>query len=545
VTQVFQAIARALSDEGVDTVFCVMGDGNLDLLAELADRCDVRLVHARHEQGAVAMADGYARRSGRLGVASVTHGPGLTQTGTSLKVAAARGSQLLLLAGDTPTGNAQHIQSFEQAPFATAVGATPVPLRTPASWAADLREALRRAASGPVVFNMPTDHQLAPAAGPEPDPERGTVHAAPVASGLDELLAELQRAQRPIVLAGRGAIEAEAELAALAERLGALVVTTLGARGLLNAEPAHVGLVGGLGHEAAMEAVGRADCVLAVGASLNSWSTKSGALLAGKRVLRIDRDREALRGPVAADLALAGDAAATLAALLERLPPRPPAPAPSGGTPAREPDPWRDEPDAVDPRRALAAIEAALPSERTIVLDGGHFFTFGCAALTAPSPQRFIVSCDFATVGQGLAMAIGASAAAPGRRTTLIAGDGGFLMSVAELDTAVRCGLPLDVVVLNDGAYGQEVHSLAAKGLSTAHAEFAVPDLGALARGFGAEGHRLRTAAELERLEELLTAPGGPRVIDVRINPDVVSPAAEEIFRAVREGVGATATTTS
>jgi acetolactate synthase-1/2/3 large subunit len=539
MSRVYQALAAALADEGVDTVFCVMGDGNLDLLVELADGHGVRLVHARHEQGAVAMADGFARRTGRLGVAAVTHGPGLTQTATSLKVAATRRSSVLLLAGDTPTGDPRHIQSFEQAPFVHAVGPALVPLRGSASWGADLDEALARTTDGPVVFNLPTDHQLATAGGAGRSPVRGQVRAAPSASGVEELATALLEAERPVLMAGRGALGAETEVGALADRLSIAVVTTLGARGLLEKHPAHLGFIGGLGHAAAVDAVERADCVFAIGASLNVWTTKGGRLLAGKRLLRLDIDRRALDEPVPAELALVGDAAATIVALLGQLPQRSQADGMNGTRRVADGEELRDGEGCVDPRRALAAVEAALPADRTIVLDGGHFITFACTGLSALSPQRFLLSCDFATIGQGLAMAVGASVAAPDGRTTLVAGDGGLLMSIAELDTAVRYALPLNVVVLNDAAYGQELHSLAAKGKPTAHAQFAVPDLGAVARGFGADGHQLRTADDLNHLGELLNAAGGPRVIDIRINPEVVSPAAREIFRQVREGVQA------
>jgi acetolactate synthase I/II/III large subunit len=536
LTRVYQALAAALAGEGIDTVFCVLGDGNLDLLVEMTERHGVRLVHARHEQGAVAMADGYARRTDGLGVASVTHGPGLTQTATSLKVAATHRSQVLVLAGDTPTGDPAHIQSFEQAPFARAAGAVSVPLRSASTWAADLAEALRTSELGPVVFNMPTDYQLAAADDATPPATDRVRHPESQATRLEEAAAELGRSARPVLIAGRGARHAEAEVAAVAERLAAPVVTTLGVRGLLSDFPGHLGFIGGLGHDRAVRAVDDADCLLAVGASLNPWSTKGGALLRGKRIIRLDADRQALHVPVAADVALLGHARPTLAALVEHLP--------DGGRErqisaeaSEATEAWQDGVDCVDPRRALAAIEAALPPGRTIVMDGGHFITFACSALSAPRPEQFLLTCDFATVGQGLAAAIGASAAAPESRTTLIVGDGGLLMSIAELDTAVRCRLPLDVVVLDDGAYGQEVHSLAAKGKPTAHARFEVPDLGQVARAFGADGHRLRTAADLDRLPELLHAPGGPRVIDIRINGEVVSPAAREIFRQVRQGV--------
>jgi thiamine pyrophosphate-dependent acetolactate synthase large subunit-like protein len=446
---------------------------------------------------------------------------------------------VLVLAGDTPTGDPQHIQSFEQAPFVQAAGATPVPLRAPATWAADLGEALARAVEGPVVLNLPTDYQLAPAPSRPPMVAvAGPVRTIPIAAATGRAAAALVGAERPVVVAGRGAIDAAAEVGEVAERLGAPIVTTLGARGMLPDSAAHLGFIGGIGHQPAVHAVELADCLLAVGASLNVWTTKGGSLLAGKRLVRLDREARAFSLGPPADVALLGDAAPTLAALAMELPGGRVSLAPASANGRSEaPEPLRDGAGCVDPRRALAALESALPADRTLVLDGGHFLTFACVALSVRAPERFLFTPDFATIGQGLAVAIGAGVAAPDERTTLVAGDGGFLMSVAELDTAVRDRVPLNLVVLNDSGYGQEVHSLAAKGKRSEHAVFDVPDLGALGRGFGAEGARLASADDLQRLPELLTAPGGPRVIDIRINRDVVSPQAREIFRQMRTSV--------
>jgi thiamine pyrophosphate-dependent acetolactate synthase large subunit-like protein len=560
VTRVYQALAGAISDAGIDTVFCVLGDGNLDLMVELAERHDVRLVHARHEQGATAMADGYARRSGRLGVCSVTHGPGLTQTATSLRVAVAHASRLLLLAGDTPTGDPHHIQSLRQAPYVESLGARHVALRTPGRWRADLAEALAGAAAGhPTVFGAPTDLQMADA-GPDahtshfaqaPPGAPGITATATADSGLADAVALLAAAKAPVIVAGRGASSATTELLALAEALAAPLVTTLGANGLAAGHAQLSGLIGGLGAPAANATLHGADCVLVVGASLNPWSTRGGTLLAGERVIQIDTDRLSFGRFLTPAVALWGDARATLSALAARLPavtgdpgrtpPRPDRHASPAGAADADADRGTDPGDGgpIDPRRVFAVLDAALPRRRTLVLDGGHFITFACNTLGASAPERFIFSCDFATIGQGLAMATGAAVAAPADRTTLIVGDGGFLMSIAELDTAVRYRLPLNIVVVNDGAYGQEVHSLAAKGLPTHHAVFDVPDLGGLGRAYGADGHLISEAAELDRLPAMLTAAGGPRVIDIRVDPAVVSEAASEIFRQVREAVPA------
>jgi acetolactate synthase I/II/III large subunit len=542
--KVLEALAAALAAEDVEHVFCLSGDGNLELLVELADAHGVELVHARHEQGAVAMADGYSRRSGRLGVCSVTHGPGLTQTGTSLKVAVEHGSAVLMIAGGTPTEDPRHVQYFDQRAFAESLGAAIVTLRSPRRWAADLAEALRSAAAGtPTVLIVPTDY-LAAEVGADPHQSVLPVNPplAAAASGLEEAVAALSAAERPVLLAGRGAWGAEAELLELSEHLGAPVITTLGAKGLLAGRPRLLGMIGSLGDPAAVAALDAADCVLAVGASLNPWSTKNGRLLGTATVLQVDSSVAAFGRFWEPDVRLLGDGTATLRLLRERLD----GPGPAGGMSFANADPepvppeYEDGEGTVDPRRLVAALELALPPERTLVFDGGHFITFACGGLGVAAPDRYLFTCDFATVGQGLGCAIGAAVARPEARTTLIAGDGGLLMSIAELDTAVRYALPLDIVVFDDEAYGQEAHSLVAKGRSPEHAIFATPDLVGIARAYGAEGHLITAAAQLEELPELLAeAPRGPRLIQVKVNREVVSPAAAEIFRQVREVVAA------
>jgi acetolactate synthase I/II/III large subunit len=539
--KVVEALAAALAGEGVEHLFCLTGDGNVEFLVELSEAHGVELVHARHEQGAVAMADGYSRRTGRLGVCSVTHGPGLTQTATSLKVAVERGSKLLLVAGGTPTEDPRHIQAFEDVGFVESLGAVALPLRSPRRWSADLAEAVRSAASGrPTVLIVPTDYQSAEADGAYARvlPLRPPLAAA--AGGIEEALAALGGAERPLLLGGRGAWGAEPELIDLADRLAAPVVVTLGGKGMLAEDPRLLGMIGGLGDAAAVAALEEADCVLAVGASLNPWSTKNGRLLATTRVLQIDSSPAAFGRFAAPAVSLLGDAAATLRLLAERLP-RGAAAGPwlSAREAVEDEVLYEDGEGTVDPRRLVAALERALPPERTLVFDGGHFITFACGGLGVGSPDRYLFTGDFATVGQGLGNAIGAAVARPESRTTLIAGDGGLLMSIAELDTAVRNQLPLDIVVFDDEAYGQEAHSLEAKGRSPRHAIFATPDLAAIARAYGADGHLIRGPEQLEALPELLSGGGGPRLLDVKVNRDVVSPAAVEIFRQVREVIAA------
>ncbi|MCW2993739.1 MAG: thiamine pyrophosphate enzyme-like binding region, partial [Conexibacter sp.] len=159
--KVYEAIADALVGEQVGRVFGLMGDGNMELLAELTDRRGVDFVKVRHEQGAVAMADGYARASGEVGVCTVTCGPALLNTATSLAVARSHGSAVVLLAGDTPADDPGHLQNVDQQRFGAALAATTIAVTDPGEVAAKIAEAFlaARIGHGPVLVNLPMDVQ--------------------------------------------------------------------------------------------------------------------------------------------------------------------------------------------------------------------------------------------------------------------------------------------------------------------------------------------------------------------------------------------------
>jgi acetolactate synthase-1/2/3 large subunit len=523
---VYQALSDALCAERVGHVFSLMGDGNLELLADLAERRGVPLVHARHEQGAVAMADGYARFSGAVGVASVTHGPGLSNCATSLLTAAAARSRVLLLAADTPAVDVDHPQGFDQAAFVRACDAELAQLHAPETFARDVSRAFRAAREGrrPVVLNLPADalRERLPEGAPDYVPAApAAARAAPDPAAVAAAAELLRRAERPLVLAGLGVVESEGGEGAvgrLADALGAPIATTLMANGLLAAHAGCLGVAGGLGAGPGSAALRDADCVVAIGASLSGWTTDGQLPAAGTSVIHVDADPAAIGVRVPADAALVADAALAADALAERL-----SDLPDRERPSWQPGPRPGGDDAgapsgrgLPPREIVAALERALPDERLLVIDAGHFSGYAQQGLRSSEPRGYAFTHQFGAIGQGLGIALGAAVARPGERVTLVLGDGCLLMSVAELDTLARYALPVTVFVMNDEGYGQERHALEAKGFASDEASFATPDLAQLAAGFGVASATVATQAELERLPELLAQASGPLLVDVR-----------------------------
>jgi thiamine pyrophosphate-dependent acetolactate synthase large subunit-like protein len=524
--KVFEVVSEAVVAEGVDAVFGLMGDGNMDLLLDLTGKYGVEFVVVRHEQGAVAMADGYARASGNVAVATTTCGPGLLNTSTSMAVARAHGSQVVVISGDTPLGDPGHLQNVDQEAFGAAVAGTTVTLRDPALARRTVAEAFAAARDGrgPVLLNLPMDLQAAEASEQLPMAPPSSPSDPPAIDDriLAEVVDRLREAEAPALIAGHGLIAADAEnlLVALAERLDAPFGTTLQATGLGGEHPLSYGNAGLAGTPGALQLLEASDCIVAVGASLHRLTTAFGRVTADKTVIRIDHD-----GAVGGDddLLLHADVGQALEALLASLD------APPAGRVAEERVAAAGYPfDAdhgegtVDPRSAFVGLDGALPARgRNLVVDAGHFISFVGPLVKVAEPADWIFPTDLGCIGQTLSASIGVAKARPGRRVTVVAGDAGFLMGIAELETAVRYELPITFFIINDHGWGQEAHVLRLKGEPEQLARAVVPDLARVAAGYGAEGFTLAGPDDLERLPEVLEAATGPLVVDVLVNPAV------------------------
>jgi len=380
----------------------------------------------------------------------------------------------------------------------------------------------------------------------------------PPADAIRELAGLLGRAQRPVFVAGRGArlAGARASLERLADACGALLATSAVAKGLFHGSPWSLDVSGGFATPLAAELIGGADLVVGWGCALNMWTMRHGKLIGpDATVVQVDVDPGALGAHRRVDLGIVGDVDVTARLVAEALPVgaafEPAGGSAAGAGPAvgyrsvmvREriaaEGRWRDVPysdesdgSRIDPRTLTIGLDDRLPPERVVAVDSGNFMGYPSMFLSVPDDDGFCFTQAYQSVGLGLATAIGAALARPDRLPVAACGDGGFLMSIAELDTAVRLGLPLVVVVYNDAAYGAEVHHFGPDGFPLSTVTFPDTDIAAIGRGFGCAGVTVRKVADLEAVDDWLAGPRhAPLVIDAKVTASHGSWWLEEAFR--------------
>ena len=565
---VSDAVAAVLAEFGADTVFGVVGSGNFHVTNALIAR-GARFVPARHECGAASMADGWARITGRPGIVSVHQGPGLTNAMTGITEAAKSRTPLIVLAADVASSAVRSNFRIDVASLATAVGAVPARLHSPDFAVDDTVRAYRTAVEErrTVILALPLDVQAGQCQPPEaeelaaarPGPVRvaraGRKAAGPgaraallrQAEGQDaaaRLAEALQGAQRPVFIAGRGARHsgARADLERLADACGALLATSAAAKGLFRGSPWDLDVSGGFASPLAAELIRGADLVVGWGCSLNMWTMRHGALITpGTIVAQVDIETDALGAHRPVDLGVTGDVmaiAGQVAAvwgdhraagyrseeLRKRI-----------GSEIRWRDvPYADESDGrrIDPRTLSIALDDLLPAERIVAIDSGNFMGYPSMFLSVPDADGFCFTQAYQSIGLGLASAIGAAIARPDRLVVAALGDGGALMGISELETVVRLGLPMVVVVYDDEAYGAEVHHFGPDGYPLDTVRFPPVNIAKIARGFGFAAAKVRQPADLSGVRGWLDGPRNrPLLIDAKVTSDHGSWWLEEAFR--------------
>ncbi len=498
---VAEAVGRTLAALGPRDVFGLIGSGNFGVSNALVAG-GAHFVTARHEGGAISMADAYAQVSGDLGICTVHQGPGLTNAMTGLTEAAKSRTPLVLVAADTAADAIRSNFRIAQDQLVSAVGAVAERVHTPESAVAETVRAVRRARveRRPVVLMLPLDIQAMACSFDGLSAPLSTVRPTrPAVQAVRAAVDALSRAERPLIIAGRGARVSSARepLERLAEVLGALLATSAVANGLFAGNP---------------------------------WA------------LGIDQDPDAIGAHHRVDLGIVGDAAESAGALLAEVQRRG-----YEGVRWRTPELaariadgcWQRTPYAdagadgrIDPRTLSRELDALLPDERTVAIDSGHFMGYPAMYLRVPDERGFVFTQAFQAVGLGLASAIGAAVARPDRLTVAALGDGGTMIGLADLETVARLGLRMLIVVYNDAAYGAEVHHFGPHGHPLDLVRFPDVDFAAVGRAFGLHSATVRSAGDLAAVRQWLASGATPgMVLDAKVVPTVVAEWLEEAFR--------------
>jgi thiamine pyrophosphate-dependent acetolactate synthase large subunit-like protein len=532
----------------VDHVFGVMGNGNAWFLDALERQTSATYTAVRHEAGAVVAADAHHRAGGGLAAATATYGAGFTNTLTALAEAVQAHVPLVLVVGDEPTSGPRP-WDVDQIALASAVGARTYTVgRTDA--AATTVIAIEHALTYrvPTVLAIPYDVATREA-GPVPEAPAPALPAPLAATGpfavaaVRELARALAGARRPFLLAGRGAwvSGAGAVLGELADATGAVTASTALGRGIFPRPEFDLGVTGGFGAEAAMELVREADVAVVFGASLNQFTMRFGELFSpGTRVVQVDVAPAATHPHVGGYLR--GDARMIADALLEEL--RALGASPSGWRESVSFDGLRDHEAGdgtaadgrLDPRSVAVRIGELLPADRVVVSDGGHFIGWANMYWPVASPDRMImVGTAYQSIGLGFPSVPGATLAKPESTIVLTTGDGGGLMALADLESAVRVAGGRGLcVVWNDRAYGAEVNLYGLKGVAEEPMLIPEVDFAGLAQAVGAEGVVVRSLADLDRLASWAAQAPASRpflLLDCRVSTSVIAPYQREIIR--------------
>jgi thiamine pyrophosphate-dependent acetolactate synthase large subunit-like protein len=351
---------------------------------------------------------------------------------------------------------------------------------------------------------------------------------------IDAAVALLGTSRRPVIVAGLGAHRAgaRAALEALAARTGALLMTSARGKDMFHGHPYNLGILGSFSHAMGRRMMDQADCVLAFGAGLNFLTMSFGAAIPHVPVIQVDSVRSHIGRWTTAEVAVVGDARLVAEQLLAALPERSGADKPfhtaenlaliAGFEMARDFE-SAHTPRTVDPRALGVELDRLLPRERTIVYDAGNFLGI-LPYLTVPTPGHLKMTSEFASIGLGFGTALGVARGRPDIPTVLVIGDGGFLMTMSELETAIREDIPLIIVLMNDCAYGAELHFLALRKLPVGKSVFPDVDFAPVAAAFGFQAYTVRTLDDVRALAPVLGKPDGPILLDCKVNADIAAP---------------------
>lgn len=539
--------ARALVDgllrEGIDHVFGIPGTQNLAILDELRATPQIRFILTRHEQGAAFMAYGFARAANRPSVVTVTEGPGITNIVTATAAAFKGNVPVISITGvqESVMRERDATQDMDQIPFMKPITKWAYSIPYPEKIQESVRKAFRVALTEPqgpthieaaseVLLQPVTPEAIAPAA------YRNTVPAVCDPAQVDAAWAMISKAERPLLVVGRGVMKenAVAAMEALATAAG-IPVTVLqySPDAFPSTHPLALGPLGRNAFSSANKNAPRADVIVAIGAHFDVFSTmyKYGIFSESARIIHNTSapGQIGIVFPVA--LGVAGSAASFIKGLAERA---------GKGKPRA---PWVDVAKAraefeqeitavlkpgmepIQPQFVAHTIRKVLPKDGILVVDAGNGGKHVRTYFKSYRPDSFMCIDDWASVGGSLPIALGAKLAQPGRPVLCASGDMGAMCNIGELETAVRESIPVVYVVFNDQGLGNE------RAFQNEHfggryfaVDYKNPDFGALAKVFGAHGEHVTRPQDLEGAIQRAFASGKPAIVDVMIDQNNLAP---------------------
>lgn len=460
-----QLFVKALKEEGVEVLFGYPGGQAIDLFDALHGETGIRFILPRHEQGLVHAADGYARSTGRPGVCLVTSGPGAANLVTGIATANYDSVPLVCFTGQVPTsliGN-DAFQEIDITGITRSICKYAVTVRTRESLGEIIKKAFYIATTGrpgPVLVDLPKDIQREYGSSCYPDQVkiRGYRPGFAVHGGqIKKALERLNQAKRPVFLVGGGVNIARAEeaMTRLAERTGVPVVTTIMGKGAIpSTHPLYAGNIGIHGSFAANSAVSGCDVLFSIGTRFNDRITgKNGEFARHAAIIHVDIDPASISRNIAVDIPIVADAGAAIRALLEK------AVLLDTGAWREQIDGWKEARPITMKREGLTAESVIRSINRLkgplfVATDVGQNQLWATQFLELSEDRRLLTSGGLGTMGYGLPAALGAKIGNPDKTVVLITGDGGLQMNMHELATAVVCGLPVIICVLNNGWLG-------------------------------------------------------------------------------------------
>lgn len=533
-------VVECLAEQGVDTVFGFPGGSVIGIYDELYRNSDrIRHILTSHEQGAVHGADGYARASGKVGVVIATSGPGATNLVTGLATAYMDSVPLVAITGNVPTHllGKDSFQEVDITGITMSITKHNFIVKDPAALASTLRRAFeiaRFGRPGPVLVDIPKDITSASANWEPlplsadksflPSPSRGFRSASD--EEVQEAAAMIAASRSPFIVAGGGVIASGASdaLRELAERIDAPVALTLMGQGAFPAgHPLHTGMVGMHGTRASNAAVRNSDLLIAVGTRFSDRVVSdTSSFIRNTQILHLDIDPAEIGKNVPCFHSLVGDVGELLSRLLPLLD------RVSRPEWLARVDSWREDPPegkasgGVAPRAALQAIRAAVPRDTIVTTEVGQHQIWTAQYFGFTAPRTFLSSGGLGTMGYGTGAAIGAQLARPDRQVVHIAGDGSFRMNFSELATMVHYGLPILVVVMNNGTLGmvrQWQTMLCQKRYAQTDLD-RPPDFVKLADAFGIRAWRAEDLPSFRSSLAEALSERRPALIDLRIGID-------------------------